>query len=77
MMKLSDMKVSTKMYAGFFIIVLIFTLSAGYQILNMIKLGKMQDAGSVRAKDALRIAENRKFAGSLWHDCRCDHQPGY
>ena len=58
-MKLSEMKVSTKMYAGFFIIVLLFTLSAGYQIFNMIKLGKMQDAGSVRAKDALHVAENQ------------------
>ena len=58
-MKLSEMKVSTKMYAGFFIVVLLFTLSAGYQIFNMIKLGKMQDAGSVRAKDALHVAENQ------------------
>ena len=45
-MKLKDMKIGTKMYAGFFMVVLIFVLSAGYQISSVLRLGKMQDAAS-------------------------------
>ena len=54
-MKLTDLKIGTKMSAGFFIAVLIFALSAGCLITNMTKLGKLQDEGAVRVKEAKEI----------------------
>jgi methyl-accepting chemotaxis protein len=59
-MKLSDFRVTTKLYVGFIAVVAVFMLSAAYLINNTITLGKMQDEGSSRAKDALHVVENEK-----------------
>ncbi len=59
-MKLSDLKVATKLYLGFVAVVVIFSLSTAYLINNLMTLGKLQDEGSSRAKDALHIGENER-----------------
>jgi hypothetical protein len=51
-MCLANTKVSTKLYVGFIAVLLIFVLCAVYLINNMITLGKMQDEGASRARDA-------------------------
>ena len=57
-MKLSDVKVATKLYAGFIAVVLVFAVLTAYLIFNIMTLGRLQDEGSARAKDALHIVEN-------------------
>ncbi len=56
-MKINDWKIGTKLFLSFFAVVLIFCGVAGFQILKMSNLGELQDAGALRAKDAIMVSE--------------------
>ncbi len=65
-MNFANMKVSKKLYLGFTSVVIVFTLSAAYLIGNMITLGKLQDEGASRAKDALSISHSEMIPDELY-----------
>jgi methyl-accepting chemotaxis protein len=65
-MKLADLKIGSKMYAGFAIVVLILVLSVGYLITNMYKLGILENEGSRRAKDALVVKETETYLHEVY-----------
>jgi methyl-accepting chemotaxis protein len=52
-MKYKNLKISAKLMLGFFAVVALFGLIAGYQINRMQALGDLQDEGASRFKDSL------------------------
>ncbi|SHO43454.1 HAMP domain-containing methyl-accepting chemotaxis protein [Desulfopila aestuarii] len=56
-MKISDLKIGTKLFVSFSLVVLIFAGVAGFQIMKMAELGTLQDAGASRGKDALDVSK--------------------
>ncbi|MGV1099553.1 methyl-accepting chemotaxis protein [Thiovibrio sp. JS02] len=56
-MKLSDFKIGRQLMSGFLLVVLIFVVSAGYQIANMNRLARLQDEGAGRAADSIKIGQ--------------------
>jgi|GEM_PF-1056381 methyl-accepting chemotaxis protein len=56
-MKIKDLKIGTKLFSGFLVVVLIFLGAAVYQIMNIGNLGELQDEGAMRAGDAGKIKD--------------------
>ncbi len=56
-MKITNLKISVKIYLGFLIILVIFMLHSGYLILQIGALGELQDAGTKRTEDTLEIKD--------------------
>ena len=56
-MKLSDMKIGTKLLGGFVLVVIVFAGISGYMVLNFFRLADLQDAGAQRADDAIQISQ--------------------
>ncbi len=54
-MKQGNRKLGTKLYAGFFGVVVIFMLLMGMNINTMMRMGKLQDVGGAATRDALEI----------------------
>ncbi|MEW5815477.1 MAG: methyl-accepting chemotaxis protein [Spirochaetota bacterium] len=54
-MKIADLKIGTKLFLSFIIVVVIFAAISVYMVLNFIKLRDLQDAGAQRSKDAAEI----------------------
>ena len=65
-MNLANTKVSTKLYVGFIAVLLIFVLCAAYLINDMITLGKMQDEGASRARDAVAMKSSEMMIDELY-----------
>ncbi len=54
-MKISDLRIGTKLVSSFVLVILIFGAIASYQILRMSNLGELQDEGAQRAEDAVEL----------------------
>ena len=54
-MKFADIKIGTKLFAGFLVVVMIFVASTGYHIYTMLNLGRMQNDSAQRMGQTIRI----------------------
>jgi methyl-accepting chemotaxis protein len=56
-MQLRNLRIGTKLYLGFFLVSVLFTAVCGFQVLRMQALGKLQDEGALKNKEASEIQE--------------------
>lgn len=54
-MKISDLRIGTKLISSFVLVIIIFGAIAGYQIVRMTGLAALQDEGAQRASDAVEL----------------------
>ncbi|MDH4161610.1 MAG: methyl-accepting chemotaxis protein [Nitrospirota bacterium] len=52
---LKNMKIGSRLYLGFAVVIMVFGLSAVYQIMAINQLGRMQDEGAKRADDTVAL----------------------
>ncbi len=55
MMKVANIRIGTKLYSSFIVVVLIFLGIITYQIFQMYKLSELQDEGAKRAEDSITV----------------------
>ncbi|MBF0235426.1 MAG: MCP four helix bundle domain-containing protein, partial [Desulfamplus sp.] len=65
-MKIADIKIGTKLYVSFTLVVLIFAGIIAYQVFQMHQLGQIQDAGAKRAEDSISVFSIREHFGDVY-----------
>ena len=56
-MKISDLKIGSKLISSFVLVILIFGAIAAYQILNFTRLKELEDESAQRASDTIKLHE--------------------
>lgn len=63
---LSNLKIGTKLYVGFMVVLGIFAIATTYQVLEIGRLGRLQDEGATRARDAVEINDVKIRVGEFY-----------
>jgi methyl-accepting chemotaxis protein len=56
-MKLTDVTIRTRLMYGFLAVILIYAFFSAYQIMKIVSLGELQDAGALRAQELTAVLE--------------------
>lgn len=65
-MLLGNIKIGTKIFGGFIVVVLLFTGICSYMVLNFFRLADLQDQGAQRADDAIRISQISREVSEIY-----------
>lgn len=65
-MKISNMKIGTKLFVSFIAVIVVFVAILGYMLLNMFNLKRLEDESAGRSSDALRINEVVSEIGDIY-----------